>query len=39
MYDVVMVGAGPAGCMAAKKTAEAGYKVLLVEKMQVNIFF
>ena len=35
MYDVVVVGAGPAGCMTAKRTAEAGYKVLLVEKMQV----
>ena len=35
MYDVLVVGAGPAGCMAAKKVADAGYKVLLVEKMEV----
>ena len=32
MYDVIVIGAGPAGCMAAKKTAEAGLNVLLVEK-------
>ncbi|KAF5059156.1 Protein CbrA [anaerobic digester metagenome] len=35
MYDVVVVGAGPAGSMAAKKAADAGCKVLLVEKMQL----
>ncbi len=35
MYDVIIIGAGPAGCMAAKKTADAGYNVLLVEKMEV----
>ncbi|MDO8870766.1 MAG: NAD(P)/FAD-dependent oxidoreductase [Methanobacteriaceae archaeon] len=32
MYDVIVIGVGPAGCMAAKKTAEAGLNVLLVEK-------
>jgi geranylgeranyl reductase family protein len=32
LYDVIVIGAGPAGCMAAKKTAESGLKVLLVEK-------
>jgi digeranylgeranylglycerophospholipid reductase len=30
-YDVVVVGAGPAGCSAAKKAAEEGGKVLLLE--------
>ncbi len=34
MYDVVVVGAGPAGSMAAKTAAESGLKVLLVEKRQ-----
>lgn len=32
MYDVVIVGAGPAGSLAAKKCAEFGLKTLLVEK-------
>ncbi|MCX8126743.1 MAG: NAD(P)/FAD-dependent oxidoreductase, partial [Dehalococcoidia bacterium] len=31
-YDVIVVGAGPAGLMAAKTAAEAGLKVLLVER-------
>ena len=30
--DVVVVGAGPAGCMAAKKLAEGGAEVLLCEE-------
>ncbi len=34
MYDVVVVGAGPAGSMAAKIAAEKGLDVLLVEKRQ-----
>ncbi len=34
MYDVVVVGAGPAGSMAAKTAAEKGLEVLLVEKRQ-----
>ncbi len=34
MYDVVVVGAGPAGSMAAKTAAELGLDVLLVEKRQ-----
>lgn len=34
MYDVVVVGAGPAGSMAAKTAAENGLNVLLVEKRQ-----
>ncbi len=31
-YDAVVVGAGPAGSMAAKKLAEGGVKVLLLER-------
>ena len=34
MYDVVVVGAGPAGSMAAKTAAENGLNVLMVEKRQ-----
>lgn len=33
-YDVVVVGAGPGGSMTAKKLAENGVDVLLVEKRQ-----
>jgi len=32
MYDVVVVGAGPAGATAAKFLAEKGVKVLLIDK-------
>ncbi len=32
MYDLVIIGAGPAGMMAAIAAAESGGKVLLVEK-------
>ncbi len=35
MYDVIVVGAGPAGCTAAKVLAEKGRKVLLVEKFEM----
>jgi digeranylgeranylglycerophospholipid reductase len=31
-YDVVVVGAGPAGCMAAKYAAKAGASALLLEE-------
>ncbi len=33
-YDIVIVGAGCAGPAAAKKAAELGLKVLLLEKSQ-----
>ena len=32
MYDVIIVGAGTAGCVAARKLAEQGKKVLILEK-------
>src|SRR5512136_1743217 len=33
-YEVVVIGAGPAGSMAARTIAQAGHSVLLVEKRQ-----
>ncbi len=35
MYDVIIIGAGPAGCTAARELACSGYKVLLVEKFKL----
>ncbi len=35
MYDAIVVGAGPAGCTAAKMLAEKGRKVLLAEKCKM----
>lgn len=35
MFDVIVIGAGPAGSTAAKILAENGYKVLLVEKFKM----
>ncbi|MBS6475271.1 MAG: NAD(P)/FAD-dependent oxidoreductase [Clostridiales bacterium] len=35
MYDVMVIGAGPAGCTAAKTLSEKGYRVLLVEKFKL----
>lgn len=33
MYDVIIIGAGPAGCITAKKLVDADFNVLMVEKM------
>src|SRR5512145_1580220 len=33
-YDVVVIGAGPAGSIAARTCAQAGLRVLLAEKRQ-----
>lgn len=35
MCDVIIIGAGPAGCTAAKTLSEKGYKVLLAEKFKL----
>jgi len=32
MYDVIGIGAGPAGSAAAKRASQLGLKTLLVEK-------
>lgn len=32
VYDVIIVGAGPAGSVTAKRTAESGLDVLMIEK-------
>lgn len=32
-YDVIVIGAGPAGLLAAGRAAEQGAKVLVLEKM------
>ena len=34
-YDLVIVGAGPAGLMAAKTAGENGLKVALIERKSV----
>ncbi|MDI6631695.1 MAG: FAD-dependent oxidoreductase [Bacillota bacterium] len=35
VYDVIVVGAGPAGCIAAKELARNGLKVLLLESKKI----
>ncbi|HPE77622.1 MAG TPA: NAD(P)/FAD-dependent oxidoreductase, partial [Draconibacterium sp.] len=32
-FDIIVVGAGPAGLLAAGRAAELGAKVLILEKM------
>lgn len=34
-YDVLVIGAGPGGCMAARTLSDAGFKVLLIEKDRI----
>ncbi len=34
-YDVIVIGAGPAGLMAAGRAAEKGVRVLILEKMRL----
>ncbi len=33
-YDIIVIGAGPAGLLAAGKAAESGAKVLVIERMR-----
>ncbi len=35
MYDIIIIGAGPTGCAAARELACSGYHVLLVEKFRM----
>jgi flavin-dependent dehydrogenase len=35
LYDILVIGAGPTGSSAAKKLAESGYNVLIVEKSKL----
>lgn len=35
MYDVAVIGAGPSGSISAKLIAEAGYKVILIDKEEI----
>ncbi|MHA1605205.1 MAG: FAD-dependent oxidoreductase [Candidatus Freyarchaeota archaeon] len=37
-YDVIVVGAGPAGSMAAMRAAEGGAKTLILEKHSLPRF-
>lgn len=34
-YDVIVVGAGPAGCVAANAIAKRGVKIALLEEHQL----
>ncbi|HWQ80101.1 MAG TPA: dihydrolipoyl dehydrogenase [Anaerovoracaceae bacterium] len=35
-YDVIIIGGGPAGYLAAERAAEAGLKAMLVEKREIG---
>ncbi len=37
MYDVVIVGYGPTGMLAAAKLGKAGHKVAVIERTQVTL--
>ena len=36
MYDVIVIGAGPGGYLAAERAAEGGKKTLLIEKEHIG---
>lgn len=36
MYDLIVAGAGPAGCMLAQRVASKGHSVLIVDKKERN---
>src|SRR5690554_720310 len=36
MYDLIVIGGGPAGYLAAERAGEAGLNVLLIEKRSVG---
>ena len=36
MYDVIVVGAGPAGSTVTKKLAKTGLSVLLIDKEKIS---
>lgn len=36
MYDLIVAGAGVAGCMAAQRTAARGYRVLLLDRQPLD---
>jgi geranylgeranyl reductase family protein len=35
-FDIIVIGAGPGGSMAAKTAAENGYRTLIIEKEQIG---
>lgn len=35
MYDVIVIGAGPAGCTAAKVLADKGFRVIILERFSL----
>ncbi|HOS33744.1 MAG TPA: FAD-binding protein, partial [Spirochaetota bacterium] len=36
MYDIIIIGAGPAGLTAGIYSCRAGYKTLIVEKLNAG---